>query len=479
MAQVVQPAGRRRLASLQPVLAGQAALPGAGGEAEDLGLDRAALERAGENVGANGGHHDRPAAHGAGIVDQDGDHRVAELGVLFLLERQRRGRVDDHPGQPRHVQHPFLQIEGPGAVLLGQQLALQPVGQARDDVGQAGQLLVEIGAQAAEFLGVAQLLGAHHLVMGGGEDLVGRLAVAGVLDIRPRGLFAVAHFDVVVRGFGILVGLGLGALLFRAVGVAVGTLGRIRLGAFAVLVLVLAHVVLDVAGHFRRVALAGILGVVAELLAQVEVLDDRARHAGEGGLILKLVGQPVEIGAGLGLDIGAVALHQQLGPVGRRVAGQPLAHHQPDNVGQGGRGRIVEAVQALLLNAGFQRRGQVGAYAHQRIGPDRVDAGLLDRLEDRAGLHRLGPQLGVGGLVVVGEAQRHLVGQAADARGLLRRQVARRVRQDGVVAVQRRPVAGEGDLQIRLLGQRTRRVRDRPLEDLGRVFSLRSHGQPS
>ena len=46
VAQVVEAAGRRRLAGLQPFLARLAALPGAGGEAEDLDLDAAALQGA-------------------------------------------------------------------------------------------------------------------------------------------------------------------------------------------------------------------------------------------------------------------------------------------------------------------------------------------------------------------------------------------------------------------------------------------------
>ena len=50
-----------------------------------------------------------------------------------LLERQREVGVDDHAGQARRIEHAFLQVEVPGAVLLRQELALQPVGQARDD----------------------------------------------------------------------------------------------------------------------------------------------------------------------------------------------------------------------------------------------------------------------------------------------------------------------------------------------------------
>ena len=53
VAEIVEPAGEGRLAGIEPLLAGMPALPGAGGEAEDLHLHAAALERAGENIGAS------------------------------------------------------------------------------------------------------------------------------------------------------------------------------------------------------------------------------------------------------------------------------------------------------------------------------------------------------------------------------------------------------------------------------------------
>ena len=65
VAQVVQPAGQRRAVRGEPGLAALPALPGPGGEAEDLDLDLAALERAGQHVGRDRRDRDRPAAHRA------------------------------------------------------------------------------------------------------------------------------------------------------------------------------------------------------------------------------------------------------------------------------------------------------------------------------------------------------------------------------------------------------------------------------
>src|SRR5690606_39232650 len=63
VADVVDAAGIGRPAGFEPGLAALAALPRSGGEAEDLDLHTATLERAGENVAADRRDGDRPAAH--------------------------------------------------------------------------------------------------------------------------------------------------------------------------------------------------------------------------------------------------------------------------------------------------------------------------------------------------------------------------------------------------------------------------------
>ncbi len=68
---------------------------------------------------------------------------------------QRQQRIDDDAGQPGGIQDAFFQVELPGAGLLRQQAALQPVGELGDDGVQMLQLLVELLAQPAQFLRVA------------------------------------------------------------------------------------------------------------------------------------------------------------------------------------------------------------------------------------------------------------------------------------------------------------------------------------
>ena len=100
---------------------------------------------------------------------------------------------------------------------------------------------------------------------------------------------------------------------------------------------------------------------------------------------------------------------------------------------------------------------------------------MLDRLERLAGLLAAGLEAGVGGAVVVRQPEGHLVGQAPEARGFLRRQVARRMGQNGAVGVESRALVGEHHFQVGRLGQRPRRVGQGALERFGGAFVI-GHG---
>ena len=116
--QIVEAPRRRGLARCEPLLASLSALPCARGETEDFDLDAAALERAGEDVGAAGRNHDRPSAHRTRVVEQQRHHGVAEICVALTLEGEREHRIDDNARQTRDVQRAFLDVEVPGPVLL-------------------------------------------------------------------------------------------------------------------------------------------------------------------------------------------------------------------------------------------------------------------------------------------------------------------------------------------------------------------------
>src|SRR5262249_47352533 len=158
----------------------------------------------------------------------------------------------------------------PGAGLLGEQPALQPVGQARDDAVEMLQLLVEQAAQPGQFLRVGQLVGADLLVELGGEGLVG----AAIVRVRGRGALrrGVGVFLLVaVAAFGLAhCDLDLGALVAFAV-----ALGRAHLAG---LLLALAALVLGL--RFLLVVLV-FLGLAVAGLLVLDLGTDIERELGE------------------------------------------------------------------------------------------------------------------------------------------------------------------------------------------------------
>src|SRR5215472_9316755 len=95
--------------------------------------------------------------------------------------------IDDDPGKAGGIEKALLLVEVPASRLLGQEPALEPVREPRDDIGKPAHLLVEIGAEAPQFLLVAQFLGLDDLVEAGREGLVvGRRREVPVAPSRRR-----------------------------------------------------------------------------------------------------------------------------------------------------------------------------------------------------------------------------------------------------------------------------------------------------
>ena len=263
MAQIIEPPGQSGFARPQPRLARLSALPGAGGEAQNLDLDAAALKRARQNIGTGGRDRNGPPAHGTGIVDQQRDDRVAEIGVLLALEGQGLLRINDDARQARGIKLPLLQIKFPRAVLLRHQAALQAVGEPCHNALQMRQLLVEIGAQAGQLLGIAEVFGQNDLVKFGREDfVVGDVALVLHGNRRTRRLGAVIPLGI-VHVFRHFTRRTVGRVLhavFHLVGRLVRPLhllafGACVLGAFAVLA------VLIVVGGIVLIVVLAVIGI--------------------------------------------------------------------------------------------------------------------------------------------------------------------------------------------------------------------------
>src|SRR5262249_38512561 len=127
----------------------------------------------------------------------------------------------------------------PGTVLLRHQLALQPVGKARDGTLQAAQLLVEEGPQPLQLVGGGEALRRHLLVVGTVENLVPeRLRIIENVKVGSPGLARLGHLLAIGIGFelvgvrvlsrlGGLTLLALPALLIAGIVLAVLSLGAL------------------------------------------------------------------------------------------------------------------------------------------------------------------------------------------------------------------------------------------------------------
>ena len=471
VAQIVEPSRIGRLAGGKPGLARLAALPGPGGEAEDLDLDAAALQRAGEDIGAGRRHRDRTSAHRAGIVEQQRHHGVAEGRVLLLLERQRVQRVHDDARQPRRIEHAFFEIELPGAVLLRHQPALQPVGEPRHHALQVRELLVEIAAQPVELFGLAQVLGRNHLVVLDDEGMIIRtarlvLAVAAGTARLGRS-FGIAHLGV----FGHLGRQRLGGFGGRFRHVLAGRIGLVHpglhvlgLGALAVFaVLLLAALLLALLALL-------LVGFGRAVVAHVEAVEQIVHHVAEIGLMLDEPLQPVELAPGAVLDQRPPEIDELLGGRRRRLAGEAFAHHHGDRLLDRRIGAVGDLVELAAMEAVVDHGGKILRHARHAPRADRFDARLLDRLEHRPRLLSARHQLAVDARIVTRELERDGVGVAAHDRRIGAGELARRLGQAGLAADDAGTFGGERDFKLGLAGDGAQAAGDRALERLGRGF---------
>jgi len=101
---------------------------------------------------------------------------------------------------------------------------------------------------------------------------------------------------------------------------------------------------------------------------------------------------------------------------------------------------------------------------------DRLDAGLLDRLEHAARLRIAGHQLAMQLGVVTGDLERDGVGMAAHDRGVTLGHLARGLGQPRLAGRKPRALGCEAHVELGRLGDRLEAGGDRALERLGRSF---------
>ena len=315
----------------------------------------------------------------------------------------------------------LLEVEIPGAVLLRHQPALQPVGEAADHALQIGELLVEEGAQPVELLLVAKLLGADRLVEGGGEDLVVDLAcgrlVSGFSGRRASpGVSASASSssdDIVGSRVGASISPDCSSSrrrLRRPPTCDWSEPNRPRRPPRSFLAL---RLVVVCRPPSRR------LLVVAEFLGHLHRGQHVAHDAGERLLVVELVDQPVDIGAGLLLDPVAPQIDDALAALG---AARPVSRSRTISA-------IASSIGASALSRTSARIG-LGVFVLEHGADDcrrrpswrarrSPRRGLLDRVEDGARLLAFGRQLGWMRMSWQARLQRHGIAEAAGHRDVV------------------------------------------------------------
>ena len=94
--------------------------------------------------------------------------------------------------------------------------------------------------------------------------------------------------------------------------------------------------------------------------------------------------QMIEMRRGLLLDPRPPQIDKHFGVCGRRLAGQPLAHHERHGLLERRIPAIAGAVDHGLGIAVLQHGSEVLRHARHGAGAERLDARLLDRLEHGA-----------------------------------------------------------------------------------------------
>ena len=468
VADVVDAARIGRAPRFQPGLAALATLPGAGGEAEDLDLHAATLERAGEDIAADRRDGDRAAAHRAGIVEQQRHHGIAEIGVAFDLEAQRLQGIGHHAGQACGVEQAFLEVEFPAAILLCHQPALQLVGKPRHGAGEVLELLVEQRPQLIEFFGRAEVRRPHHLVELLSEDLVVEdvLELFGVGAGRRRIWLVLARFRTVVL-------VGLGEIHLRALDFAFlfGLAGRLVLVGLGVLALPLALlgvllVVLAALG-FLVVTLFGIVALAVVEIAvghEAQVAQQLPGGAAEQLLVFEAGEERGQRRAGALLDLLLPQIDDGIARGRDGDAGDALAQDQPEGLGERGVGLVVDLGEVLAEQPVFQHFVDVAGHAGHADAPQRLDAGLFQRIIGGPGL-----RLGRGALpvrlgIVAGEPHGHGIALPAGNGDVAQRRQARQVGEPRLVGGQDRTVGREAHLEVALAANGAHRGAHRRFE---------------
>ena len=313
-----------------------------------------------------------------------------KFGVLLALEGERLEGIDDDARQAGRVEHALLEVELPGPVLLGEQPALQPVGEPADHALEVRELLVEIGAQprrarrrrrdprpattSSNFCVKALVVRPARLVR--------RATPAGARPRRPprasassdsSGISPEGASAASVRAFLEIVRVASSEISISARSPSLCSSASPSL----------CPVSSDDPGRPRSRPRPGRAGVVGHVERGEEVADASGRTARWFSIER---GEAVEVAPGAVLDEIAPELDDLGGGRRRLEPGQALAHHQRDRVLDRRVGAVGDVlVFAAAMVAVLEHGRDVVADARHAPRADRLDAGLLHGIEHGAG----------------------------------------------------------------------------------------------
>ena len=290
------------------------------------------------------------------------------------------------------------------------------------------QLLVELGAQAGQFLGLGQGVGIDDFVEPGDE---GMIAVQMIGIVQPVGIAPARRARRAVLVHAGFAGVFLGQReAVRVLGLAAAVLaGRghgLALGAGLLVARVLA--VLLVLGIFFRV------GRQVLQFGDFQRLHQLAGGQRIGLLVVHPLGQLAEQRADAAVEPGAPLIGEAFGRTRHRNTAEPFAHHQAERIEQ----VAFLADQDLGIAFGATdfvlAQGQIAGDAGHPAAAERLDPclfqGVVQPSGQGAGRHPLHVQL----FIMETIAQRQRVGCGAQARQILARHAASRGRQTGRAA---------------------------------------------
>jgi hypothetical protein len=196
----------------------------------------------------------------------------------------------------------------------------------------------------------------------------------------------------------------------------------------------------------------------------------------EACLVLDQPFEAIEIAPGAVLDQRAPQIDDLLSRRRRGLAGQSLPHHERDRFLDGRIRPVGDLVELAAVETVVEHGREVLCNAGHPACADRLDAGLLDRLEYGARLLPARHELAMHERVMAGELERDRVGVPAHDRGIRAAELSRRLGQARLAADDPGAFRGEGDFELRLARDRAQAPRDRALERLGRGVFRRISG---